>query len=184
VAVIVRFEFRPFTIRMKKASKCRGQRISHTELVAESQQRLKECGVSNHQRAYFIRLVAEAVAGNPNPLFAQQQPKKPKSVQTTAWVQAYAIALQYLKELDLRLTLEAVLIERPDVPGTNVSGISNELIRLLSRSGSNASFGDRVQHIGSQPPPSKPKQSRPAKVAPKSGRGKGKVDVEWSDPDE
>jgi hypothetical protein len=190
---------------MKKAAvsqKCRGQRISTQELITEAQQRLEECGVSNHQRAFFVRLTAEVLVGNRNPLFAQQQPKKPKSVQNVYWVQAYAIALQFLKELDLKLTLETILIERPDVPAGDRSLTGNTLTRLvqLGQSSSNASFGERADKAGksgssagkrqssqssqsssSKPkPPARGKGKAKAKPAPT----KGKSGDDWSDPDD
>jgi hypothetical protein len=95
------------------SQKCRGQRISRRDLVLESKQCLKECGVDNRQHAYYSRLLAEAVVGNPNPLFAQRQPKKPKSAETVAWKEAYAIAIQFLKDFDLNETLTTVKAERP-----------------------------------------------------------------------
>jgi hypothetical protein len=103
---------------MKKgplSEKCRGQRISRRDLILESKERLKECGVDNRQHAYYSRLLAEAVVGNPNPLFAQRQPKKPKSAETVAWKEAYAIAIQFLKDFQLNETLTALKVERPGV---------------------------------------------------------------------
>jgi hypothetical protein len=95
------------------SGKCRGQRISRRDLVLESKQRLKECGVDNRQHAYYSRLLAESVVGNPNALFAQRQPKKPKSEENVAWREAYAIAIQFLKDFDLHETLGTVKVERP-----------------------------------------------------------------------
>jgi hypothetical protein len=188
---------------MKKASisqKCRGQRISTQELITEAQQRLEECGVSNHQRAFFVRLTAEVLVGNRNPLFAQQQPKKPKSVQNASWVQAYAIALQFLKELDLKLTLETILIERPDVPAGDRSLTGNTLKRLvqISQSSSNASFGERVDKAGKTGPsagkrqaaassaskPKAPPRERKGKAKAKPASTKARPADEWSDPDD
>jgi hypothetical protein len=187
---------------MKKAAasqKCRGQRISTQELITEAQQRLEECGVSNHQRAFFVRLSAEAVVGNKNPLFAQQQPKKPKSAQNEYWTEAYAIVLQFLKENDLTFTLETILIERPDVPKTEHSATINALKRLVkvSKSSSCASFNDRVQKIGdsgsgSGKRPASHSSSNKPKPPPR-GKGKAKAKPapakpaagpEWSDPDD
>jgi hypothetical protein len=169
---------------MKKANiaqKCRGQRISTQELIAEAQQRLEECGVSNHQRALFVRLTAEVLVRNRNPLFAQQQPKTPKSVQNAYWIQAYAIALQFLKELDLKFTLETILIERPDVPAGDQSVTGNVLKRLVqvSQSSSNASFTNRVQTSGksgsSAAGPGPGSESSSSKPKPPRGKGKAKA---------
>jgi hypothetical protein len=135
--------------------------------------------VSNHQRAFFVRLTAEVLVGNRNPLFAQQQPKKPKSVQNASWIQAYAIALQFLKELDLKLTLETILIERPDVPAGDRSLTGNTLKRLVqvSQSSSASSFNARVDKIGtSSSSAGKKSASQSSSSKPKPpARGKGKA---------
>jgi hypothetical protein len=133
------------------SQKCRGQRISRRDLILESKQRLTECGVDNRQHAYYSRLLAEAVTGNPNPLFAQRQPKKPKSAETVAWKEAYAIAIQFLKDFALNETLTTLKVERPWVIKYKCK--LNLSLAHISGSASVASISSQPDET---PPPKKP----------------------------
>lgn len=93
--------------------RCRGQRISHAELVAEAQQKLKESGAGNHQRAMFISELAEAVVGNNCPVLCQLQPKI-KIRTDIAWLRAYDLAFKFIDEHGLGLTMKTLTIECGD----------------------------------------------------------------------
>jgi hypothetical protein len=132
-------------------AKCRGQRISQAELVIESQERLRECGVPNHQRAQCLSLLTQHVVGNPNPVLCQQQPKRPrfKGALPPAWRRAYGLVLNYLKERNLEFTINTVTLERPDIleltsPGRPLS----ELVQT-GITGTVARAEDRLQQIRS-----------------------------------
>jgi hypothetical protein len=137
------------------ARKCHGQRISHTELIAESQQRVRECGVPNNQRAHCLAMLAGHAVGSENPILCQQQPKQPKSKMSLAWRKAYGLVLSFLDEKSLRFTLDTFAIERPEaselaifgrtlselvqtgIEGTESRG--QERLQLIRTSGSSAS---------------------------------------------
>jgi hypothetical protein len=93
----------------------RGQRISHAELISEAQQRLRSCGVPNHERAVSLSLLAKAVSESDELILCQQKPKQPKSPATQEWRKAYGLVVTWLKEHDLPFTLETVEVERPEI---------------------------------------------------------------------
>jgi hypothetical protein len=127
-------------MRKNASLKCRGQRISHAELVAESKQRFKECGVDCHQRALFINLLGGEVVGHPDRLFSQQQPRNPKSGGTSvAWTEAYALVVGFLRERGLVLTVDTVEHERP--ASLEAKSTLPLTLAQISRSASEASSG-------------------------------------------
>jgi hypothetical protein len=127
----------------------RGQRISHAELVKESQQQLQECGHGNIFRAKFIRLLAEAVVSGDSPILFQQRPSI-REPPTNHWQDAYRLVWRYLQEHNLHLTREAALTEFPQFP---------TIEPLVSGQQSSAHFRALVQKSDSEPPPFPPKPS-------------------------
>jgi hypothetical protein len=127
----------------------RGQRISHAELVKESQQQLQECGHGNIFQAKFIRLLAEAVVSGDSPILFQQRPSI-RDPPTNHWQDAYRLVWRYLQEHSLDLTREAALTEFPQFP---------TIEPLVSGQQSSAHFRAVVQKSDSEPPAFPPKPS-------------------------
>ena len=125
------------------AQKCRGQRISHAELVAEAQQKLRESGVGNHERAMFISELSKAVVGDDTPVLCQLQPKV-KIRTSAAWSRAYDLAFKFIAEHNLGMTLETINVECGDAKQRLESAIANishsgaQLGELLRRGGSDS----------------------------------------------
>ena len=112
---------------MKKqeiAQRCRGQRISHAELVAEAQQVLRDAGAGNHERAMFITELSKNVVGNDLPLFCQLQPKV-KVRTSDAWSRAYDLAFKFIADKELGFTLETINVECGDAKEKLESAIAN-----------------------------------------------------------
>lgn len=191
--------------------KYRGQRISHTELVAEARQQLNEAGAGNHGRALFITELARNIVGNENPHFAQLQPRI-KARKSEVWSRAYDLVLGYLKGNDLYQTFETVGIEvgsettevqpRKTRGSSNIGGIED----LVQTKTGKPSFHQRVDRYAresmseSQPseqfsssmsfseedvrPAQKAKPARRAATATKKKAGKRKTKTQNVDEQE
>lgn len=160
------------------ARKCRGQRISHGELVAEAQQKLRESGVGNHERAMFITELSKAVVGDDCPLLCQLQPKV-KIRTSAAWSRAYDLAFKFIAEHNLGFTLETINVECGDAKQRLESAINNishsgaQLGELLRRGGSDSEsepFQARVNRYrvrtSDQATQHTPERKRPVRASP------------------
>jgi hypothetical protein len=105
-------------------SHLRGQRISRNELIQESRDVLKNSGVRYHSRALLLSLATSEVISSEDPAFQQLHPRILER-NTTPWVNAYAIVLQYLAEHNLSITLDTAGIEKGErFPTTSDSGLT------------------------------------------------------------
>ena len=140
------------TVMADTKARLRGQRISRQELIEESREVLEDKGVANNIRAKFITEIAKVVTGSDEPLYAQLQPKIIQH-DSEAWIKAFILVFQYLKDYELPVTVSAMECEFGQGPlpkeifenqETDINKEFNELLACFPRK---TPFKTRVQEF-------------------------------------
>jgi hypothetical protein len=102
-----------FTKKKVLSTHVRGQRISRTELVSETQHELTQSGVGNQLRAEFVCELTDAVRADSNPRLFQQRPEVIAPENDHRWADAYHLVYHYFKTNGLAFTLRSAEAECP-----------------------------------------------------------------------
>ena len=155
----------------------RGQRISRTELIAESRRVLAEAGVGNNSRARFLSEVSGLVVGSTNPSFLQLQPTISQH-DSDAWLRAYELVFRFLRENGLKATIGAVESEFGQGPLPQIltdgedTGYASEFDSLLACIPRKLPFRQKVRNWmndmrqAKRPRPAPPKEEEPVPAKP------------------
>jgi hypothetical protein len=174
----------------------RAHLITDEELIEASRQALEAAGVGNWVHSLYLSSISEHVVGSDNPVFCQLQPflQRPTA---RVWLKAYAVALDYLSQNDLKVTRSTILSELncaqipfqappPDSVGTDVSQLIQSAPQKLSlKQRAHQSGLTRTQKKRAGKPGARGKGSTQT-VTPRDSQGDSTLNTfqDWSDDDD
>ncbi|KAH0793457.1 hypothetical protein GPJ56_002504 [Histomonas meleagridis] len=111
------------------------------KILKETPKMLESYGVSNQMKAQFIQHIANEVVGSDNPYFFSMQPKIKTRNTNKAWMKAYALVMNYLKENNLILTSQTIDCEFKQTKTQNPKG------SLRDFNSSSDQFSDLLEYV-------------------------------------
>ena len=131
-------------------------RISQEDLKAKTTEVMKEKGANYHYQAEFYKATSEEVVGSPDPKVCTLQPRI-REHDEEAWMNAYELVYEFLKEHNMQITLDTMKVEfgdagEPKLQGTYEAAMDDEFIELkeISAGLKDLDFKQRVDEFASE----------------------------------